>query len=148
MIKIHDVTIINNPSIFFVFLIDPPVEHVYSYHHLKPHHYENVIGPMPVAEMDCKMPACLFKVKRWCLVNKKVKRQNRLYNNRFVNGDLIVFSNKQEIQAGFYTDHYPLGEFEADAYPLVKLRKTDSHGFMYVDSRYLNPEIVRRLNYA
>ena len=150
MIKIHDINIINDPSIFFVFLIDPPIEHVYSYHQLRSYHYENIIGPIPVQELDCKMPTCLFSVKRWCLESKQVKRKNTKYNNRFVNGDLIIFSNNSGVQGGFYTDHHPLGSFEEDAYPLLKLRKTDPCGFMYVDSRYINKDIIKHvgLNYA
>ena len=145
MVTIHDINVLKEPDVFFVFLINPPVRNIFSYHHLQPEHYDTVVGPVPVEEMDCKMPVCLFKVKQWCIRQNKIKRKNKNYNGKFCNGDLVAFRKRNIVHAGIYTDHYPLGKNESNLFPLLKRRRTDSHGFMYVDYQYLNSTIVRRV---
>ena len=145
MLTKHDITFFDEPDIFFVFLIKPPVRGVFSYHSLTPNHYDKVVGPVPVAEMNCRMPKCLFTIKKWCLDLGRVTRENTAYNGKFVNGDLIIIQKENHIHAGFYTDHYPLGRYESDLYPLLKQKRSDKHGFMYVDTCYLHPLIVKRI---
>jgi hypothetical protein len=145
MLTEHDTNIVKEPDLFSVYLIDPPYRGVQSFHRLTPQHYENIIGPIPISEMDCKMPQCFFKIKRWCERRERISRKNSSYNGKFVKGDLIVMQKGSLIIGGFYTDHFPMGFFESDLYPLIKYRPTDTYGFMYVDNIYLNKNILKNV---
>ena len=140
-----NINIIKEPDVFSVFLINPPARDVYSFHQLTPKHYDTTIGPIPVQEMDCKMPACLFKIKRWCIRQKRVLRTDDRHNDKFMTGDLIVLQKGRLLHAGFYTSMHPLGPFEAELYPLLKYKSTDTYGFMYTDHQYLHKDITKEV---
>jgi len=142
MLSEKNVNIVKEPDLFSVYLIDPPYRGVQSFHNLTPEYYNGTIGPIPVAEMDCKMPRCFFKIKTWCESRKRITRENLKYNEKFVKGDLIVIQKGALIVGGFYTDCCPMGYFESDLYPVIKYRVNDIYGFMYVDGSYLNKTIL------
>jgi len=142
MLTEHDVNVVKEPDLFSVYLIDPPYRGVQSFHRLTTKHYEDVIGPIPISEMDCKMPKCFFKIKKWCERRERISRKNPDYNGKFVKGDLVIMQKGSLIVGGFYTDYFPMGTFESDLYPLIKYRAKDIYGFMYVDNIYLNKTIL------
>ena len=142
MLNAKEANIIQEPDLFSVHLIDPPYRGVKSFHDLTPDHYDNVIGPIPISEMDCKMPRCFFKIKTWCERKKRIIRENETYSGKFTKGDLVVMQKGPLIIGGFYTDNHPMGTFEADLYPIVKYKVNDTFGFMYTDGSYLNKTII------
>ena len=137
--------IISEPDLFIVYLIDPPYRGVRSFHDLTIEYYDNVMGPIPVSEMDCKMPRCFFKIKTWCERRNRIKRKNTCYDNKFTKGDLIIMQKGNLITGGFYTDNHPMGVYESDLYPMLKYTSNDNFGFMYVDGSYLNNSIIKNV---
>ena len=143
MLNAKEANIVKEPDLFSVYLIDPPYRGVRSFHDLTPEYYDNVLGPIPVGEMDCKMPRCFFKIKTWCERRKRIVREKESYNGKFVKGDLVIMQKGPLIVGGFFTDNHPMGIFESNLYPMIKYKVNDTFGFMYTDGSYLNQAIMK-----
>lgn len=134
--------IIEDPDLFSVYLVNPPYRGVRSFYDLTVDHYDNVLGPIPVAEMNCRMPRCFFRIKTWCECMNRITRDGGRCNGRFVKGDLIVMQKGPLTVGGFYTDEHPMGIFESELYPMLKYKTNDIFGFMYTDGSYLNQTLI------